>query len=320
MSKSFYYFNPTTLSFEKAEFTFKDMAKRILWLVATALSFALIFVWISFYVIDSPKEKRLQKENNELKQKLKQVNQQLDVMQIVLNDLQDRDDNIYRSIFEVEPIPIEKRNPFFNKDTKYDQIAEHETDQLLKIISDKTNQMIVQLSLERKSLDTVASLVNRKSEMLNSIPAIRPIKNMYQVTSGFGRRYHPILKTIRMHTGIDITAPKGTPVYATADGIVSADQGGSGYGITIVVNHGFSYQTLYAHLSKRIVKTGQRIKRGQLIGYVGNTGLSMGAHLHYEVLKGGNPVNPVHYFFSDITPQEYDAILESSKKMNQSLS
>jgi murein DD-endopeptidase MepM/ murein hydrolase activator NlpD len=289
-------------------------------LVATALSFSLIFVWISFYVIDSPKERRLQKENNELKQKLKQVNQQLDVMQIVLNDMQDRDDNIYRSIFEVEPIPIEKRNPFFNKDTKYDQIAEHETDKLLQIISDKTNQMIVQLSLERKSLDTVASLVNRKSEMLNSIPAIRPIKNMYQVTSGFGRRYHPILKTIRMHTGIDITAPKGTPVFATADGIVSADQGGSGYGITIVVNHGFSYQTLYAHLSKRIVKTGQRVKRGQLIGYVGNTGLSMGAHLHYEVLKGGSPVNPVHYFFSDITPQEYDAILESSKKMNQSLS
>jgi murein DD-endopeptidase MepM/ murein hydrolase activator NlpD len=320
MAKSFYYFNPSTLSFEKAEFSVKDIAKRALWLVATAFSFALVFVWISFYVIDSPKEKRLQKENNELKEKIKQINQQLDVMEIVLNDIQDRDDNIYRSIFEVEPIPIENRNPFFNKDTKYDKIAEHETTKLLNIISDKTNQMIVQLSIEKRSMDTVASLVNRKSDMLNSIPAIRPIKNMYQVTSGFGRRYHPILKTIRMHTGIDITAPKGTPIYATADGVVSSDEGGSGYGITVVINHGYSYQTLYAHMSKKIVKPGQKIKRGQLIGYVGNTGLSMGAHLHYEVIKGGNPVNPVHYFFSDITPQEYDAILESSKKMNQSLS
>lgn len=320
MAKSFYYFNPTTLSFEKAEFSFKDLFKRALWLLATALSFALVFVWISFYVIDSPKERVLQKENNELKEKLKQIDQKLNVMEIVLNDIQDRDDNVYRSIFEAEPVPIELRNPFFNKNTKYDHISEYESVKLLNIIADKTDQLIVQMALEKRSLDTVASLVTRKSEMLNAIPAIRPIKNMYQVTSGFGRRYHPILKTIRPHTGIDITAPKGTPVFATADGIVSGDQGGSGYGITVVLNHGFSYQTLYAHLSKRLVKTGQRIKRGQLIGYVGNTGLSMGSHLHYEVLKGGIPVNPVHYFFSDITPQEYDAILESSKKINQALS
>ncbi len=320
MSKSFYYFNPSTLSFEKAEFTFKDLAKRVLWLLGTALSFALVFVWISFYVIDSPKEKVLQKENNELKERLKQINHKLDVMEIVLHDIQDRDDNVYRSIFEAEPIPIELRNPFFNKNTKYDHISEYESDKLLRIIAEKTDQLIVQMALEMKSLDTISSLVTRKSEMLNAIPAIRPIKNMYQVTSGFGRRYHPILKTIRPHTGIDITAPRGTPVYATADGTVSSEQGGSGYGITVVLNHGYSYQTLYAHLSKRLVKTGQRIKRGQLIGYVGNTGLSMGSHLHYEVLKGGTPVNPVHYFFSDITPQEYDAILESSKKINQALS
>lgn len=320
MAKSFYYFNPTTLSFEKAEFSFKDLVKRALWLLATALSFALVFIWISFYVIDSPKERVLQKENNELKERLKQINQKLNVMEIVLNDIQDRDDNVYRSIFEAEPVPIELRNPFFNKNTKYDHISEYESVKLLNIIADKTDQLIVQMALERRSLDTVASLVKRKSELLNAIPAIRPIKNMYQVTSGFGRRYHPILKTIRPHTGIDITAPKGTPVYATADGVVSSDQGGSGYGVTVVLNHGFSYQTLYAHLSKKLVKTGQRVKRGQLIGYVGNTGLSMGSHLHYEVLKGGVPVNPVHYFFSDITPQEYDAILESSKKINQALS
>lgn len=320
MAKSFYFFNSSTLSFEKAEFSFKDLLKRGLWLIATALSFALVFVWLSFYVIDSPKEKVLQKENNELKEHLKQINQKLSVMEIVLNDIQDRDDNVYRSIFEAEPVPIELRNPFFNKSTKYDHISEYESLKLLNIIAEKTDQLIVQMALEKRSLDTVSSLVTRKSEMLNAIPAIRPIKNMYQVTSGFGRRYHPILKTLRAHTGIDITAPKGTPIYATANGIVSSDQGGAGYGITVILNHGYSYQTLYAHLSKKVVKNGQRVKRGQLLGYVGNTGLSMGSHLHYEVLKGGIPVNPVHYFFSDITPQEYDAILESSKKINQALS
>jgi murein DD-endopeptidase MepM/ murein hydrolase activator NlpD len=156
--------------------------------------------------------------------------------------------------------------------------------------------------------------------MLASIPAIRPIKNMYNVTSGFGMRFHPILKTLRMHAGVDITAPKGTPVYATADGVVTSKQAQAGYGTSLIINHGYSYETLYAHLSKKVVKAGQKVKRGELIGYVGNTGLSVGSHLHYEVWRNGVPVNPVYFFISDITPQEYNTILESSKIMNQALS
>jgi murein DD-endopeptidase MepM/ murein hydrolase activator NlpD len=163
-------------------------------------------------------------------------------------------------------------------------------------------------------------LAENKSDMLAAIPAIRPIKNMYNVTSGFGMRIHPILKIYRKHTGVDITAPRGTPIYATADGVVSREQVSAGYGIHILINHGYSYQTLYGHLSKKVVKPGQKIKRGELIGYVGNTGQSMGPHLHYEVWKNGTPVNPVIYFTSDITPEEYNAILESSKKVNQALS
>lgn len=156
--------------------------------------------------------------------------------------------------------------------------------------------------------------------MLAAIPAIRPIKNMKRISSGFGYRYHPILKILRPHTGIDIAAPKGTPIYATADGVVSRESPGSGYGITVVLNHGYSYKTLYAHLSKKAVRPGKRVKRGDIIGYVGSTGLSFGPHLHYEVIKGGVRVNPVHYFFNDITPEEYDMILESSKVVNQALS
>ncbi|HPB57074.1 MAG TPA: peptidoglycan DD-metalloendopeptidase family protein [Bacteroidales bacterium] len=320
MAKTFYYFNPSTLSFEKAEFKFKDFIKRTLWLIATALAFALVFVWISFYVIDSPKERMLQRENNELKQQLKQTAKKINMLEIVLQDIQDRDDQVYRSIFEAEPVPIELRNPVLSQNRKYEYISENETLELLNIISEKVDLLTLRIDLERKSLDTVMSMVKNKSDMLQAIPAIRPIKNMYNVTSGFGRRYHPILKILRMHTGIDIAAPRGTPVYATADGVVSREAAGSGYGITVILNHGYSYKTVYAHLSKRAVRPGQKVKRGEIIGYVGSTGLSMGSHLHYEVLKGGIPVNPVHYFFSDITPQEYEAILESSKKINQALS
>lgn len=319
MAKTFYHFNTKTLSFEKVKLSVKDIVKRVLWIFASALTFAAIFIWIAFYLIDSPKEKMLQQENEKLKAQIKSLDKQLDVMSDALADIENRDDNIYRVIFEANPLPAEQRYPalFTNKTASLDN---GDAFDLMKNVSDKADRLIVQMSAQSRSFDTIAAVVQRKSEMLASIPAIRPMKNVHSVTSGFGRRYHPILKTMRMHTGVDIAAPKGTPIYATADGRVTNQTGGSGYGITVVINHGFSYQSLYAHLSKKVVKPGEKVKRGQLIGYVGNTGLSFGPHLHYEVIKGGVKVNPVHYFFDDITPQEYDAILESSKVVNQALS
>lgn len=319
MAKTFYHFNTKTLSFEKVKLSVKDIVKRVLWIFASALTFAAIFIWIAFYLIDSPKEKMLQQENEKLKAQIKSLDKQLDVMSDALADIENRDDNIYRVIFEANPLPAEQRYPalFANKTASLDN---GDVFDLMKNVSDKADRLIVQMSAQSHSFDTIAAVVQRKSEMLASIPAIRPMKNVHSVTSGFGRRYHPILKTMRMHTGVDIAAPKGTPIYATADGRVTNQTGGSGYGITVVINHGFSYQSLYAHLSKKVVKPGEKVKRGQLIGYVGNTGLSFGPHLHYEVIKGGVKVNPVHYFFDDITPQEYDAILESSKVVNQALS
>ncbi|MBO2525504.1 MAG: peptidase M23 [Bacteroidetes bacterium] len=319
MAKTFYHFNTNTLSFEKVKLSVKDIVKRVLWLFASALTFAVIFIWIAFYLIDSPKEKMLQQENEQLKEQLQEMDNQLNLMSEAMADIENRDDNIYRVIFEADPMPVEERYPKL-----YEQnmagVGGTDALALLQDVSNKANQLIVRLSAQSHSFDTIAEIAQRKSDMLTSIPAIRPLKGVKTISSGFGGRYHPILKTIRMHTGVDLSAPKGTPVYATADGVVSREKGGSGYGIVVILNHGYSYQTLYAHLSKKVVKPGQKVKRGQLIGYVGNTGLSFGAHLHYEVIKNGVKVNPVHYFFDDITPEEYDAILESSKIVNQALS
>ncbi|MBQ7488987.1 MAG: M23 family metallopeptidase [Bacteroidales bacterium] len=296
------------------------LVKRILWFVATATAFAVLVIWIAFYLIDSPKEKMLMRENNELKEQIEAINAKLSKMDAVLTDIEERDDNIYRSIFEEEPVPENERFPFANDNYRYSNLSHDEAIALIENTLQKTDEIIVRLNVQEKSLDTVELMVAQKSAMLSAIPAIIPLKNIKEISSGFGSRYHPILKTLRKHTGVDIAAPKGTPVYATADGVVSRENGGSGYGINVVINHGYSYKTVYAHLSKKSVKPGQKIKRGQLIGYVGNTGLSFGSHLHYEVRKNDIPVNPVHYFFNDITPEEYEQILESSKKINQALS
>jgi murein DD-endopeptidase MepM/ murein hydrolase activator NlpD len=320
MPKSLYHFNPKTLTFEKVKVSFKQMAKRLLWVFASGIAFALVFVWIAFYFVDSPKVKILERENNELKTEVEYLSSRIDKMSDVLYDIEDRDDNVYRTIFEADPVPTSVRYPLLVEDTRLDSMSRSEAYNMLRDANKKADQLTVRLAAQSKSLDTLERLATRKSEMLTCIPAIRPLKNMHEISSGFGRRYHPVLKTLRAHTGVDITAPKGTPVYATADGTVSGENPGSGYGIVVVLNHGYSYQTLYAHLSKKAVRPGQKVKRGQVIGYVGSTGMASGSHLHYEVIKNGQKVNPVYYFNSDITPEEYNSILESSKKVNQALS
>ncbi len=319
MPKSLYHFNPKTLSFEKVKLSFKQIAKRLMWVFASGIAFALVFVWIAFYFIDSPKVKILERENNELKTEVEYLSSRMDRMSDVLLDIEDRDDNVYRTIFEADPVPAAVRYPLLVDDTRLDSMSRSEAYEMLREASKKADQLTVRLAVQSRSLDTLILLATNKSEMLSSIPAIRPLKNMHTITSGFGRRYHPVLKTLRVHTGVDITAPKGTPVYATADGTVSGENPGSGYGVVVVINHGYSYQSLYAHLSKKVVKPGQKVKRGQLIGYVGSTGMASGSHLHYEVIKNGQKVNPVYYFNVDITPEEYNTILESSKKVNQAL-
>lgn len=320
MPKSFYHFNPETLSYEKVKLGFKHVFKRVIWVFASGFALALIFVWIAFYFVDSPKVKILERENNELKSEVEYLTSRLDVMSDVLLDIEDRDDNVYRTILEADPVPASERYPLILDDSRFDSISRTEAYTLLKEANKKADKLTVRLAAQARSFTQLEKIAGNKTDMLSCIPAIRPLKNMYAITSGFGRRYHPILKRLRAHTGVDIAAPKGTPIFATADGTVSSESPGGGYGITIVINHGYSYKTLYAHLSKKAVKPGQKVKRGQVIGYVGSTGMSTGSHLHYEVIKNGQRVNPVYYFNAEITPEEYNQILKSSKKVNQSLS
>ena len=230
MPKSLYHFNPKTLSFEKVKVSFKQMAKRLLWVFASGIAFALVFVWIAFYFVDSPKVKILERENNELKTEVEYLSSRIDKMSDVLYDIEDRDDNVYRTIFEADPVPTSVRYPLLVEDTRLDSMSRSEAYNMLRDANKKADQLTVRLAAQSKSLDTLERLATRKSEMLTCIPAIRPLKNMHEISSGFGRRYHPVLKTLRAHTGVDITAPKGTPVYATADGTVSGENPGSGAG------------------------------------------------------------------------------------------
>lgn len=318
MSKTKYHFNPKSLTFEVSKTSMKQIIKRILMFLASAFSFAIVVVLIAFYILDSPKEKILKKENNALKDEIVLLQHKIDQIQGVVNDMQERDDHIYRTIFECTPYPQEKRTinlPY----QSYLAFNDKQAQEILNMTHTKLNQLLVSTAAQSHSFEEVLKMVEHKEEMMKCIPAIKPLKNG-KLISGFGYRFHPILKVLRPHTGVDIVAPRGTPIYATADGKIIEQNGMSGYGVNVVIDHGYSYKTLYAHLSKKVVKTGQTVKRGQIIGYVGSTGLSQAPHLHYEVIKNGVKVNPVHFFFNDVTPEEYQEILEASKKVNQSLS
>jgi murein DD-endopeptidase MepM/ murein hydrolase activator NlpD len=240
----------------------------------------------------------------------------------VVADLQDKDDNIYRVIFEAEPVPSSVRKASIGGADRYASLEGYDNAESIIETAKKLDRLSRQIYVQSKSFDEVFEMAKNKEKIVASLPAIVPIsRGIDRIVSGYGFRIHPIYKTLRMHTGIDFTAPKGTPVYATADGVVVGNPAGmSGYGITIIVNHGFGYQTLYAHLSRVAVKPGTKVKRGQVVGYVGSTGLSVAPHLHYEVMKNGKKINPVNFFFNDLSPEDYKRVLEASSKVTQSLS
>jgi murein DD-endopeptidase MepM/ murein hydrolase activator NlpD len=239
----------------------------------------------------------------------------------VLADMQDRDDNIYRVIFEAEPIPNSIRKAGFGGVDRYKELEGYLNSDLIIETTKKLDQLSKQIYIQSKSFDEVVKLVKNKETMLASIPAIQPISNkdLKHVPSGFGWRTDPIYKTQEFHPGIDFTANTGTEIYSTGDGVVSrADNMAQGYGNHVVIKHGFGYETLYGHMTKYIVRPGQKVKRGELIGYVGSTGRSTGPHVHYEVIKNGQKANPVNYFYQDLSPAEYQKLIEISSRASQS--
>jgi len=276
---------------------------------------------VSYNFFDSPKEKRLKRALEESSYQFELLKQRTEQMEMVLNDIQERDNTIYRVIFEAEPIPASVRAAGYGGVDRYNALRNMYNSNVVVDMTKKVDRLSKQLYIQSKSYDEVWDLVKNKATMLASIPAIQPVanKDLKHMASGYGMRMHPIYKTVKMHTGMDFTAPVGTEIYATGNGTVSKiELNGRGYGNNIVVDHGYAYETLYGHCSRIIVRQGQKVKRGDLIGYVGNSGSSTGPHLHYEVRKHGDPINPVNFYYNDLTPEEYQKVLEISSMPGQS--
>ena len=322
MKNANYKYNPETLEYEVINLSVWGKIKSLSYYLIAAVVFSFLILSISFYNISNYINKEAAKENQSLRQEISVFNKDLNLILDVLNDVQDRDDNIYRAIFEADPYPDYKRqlgtggNPM--KFKKYENI---QYEDLVVEIAQKLELIEKKLSSQSKSFDEVFELTKEKQIMLKAIPSIQPISNrdLTRIASGFGLRMHPIYKILKMHKGMDFTAPVGTEIYATGDGVIEKVGWTGGYGKTIMINHGYGYKTRYAHCSKFKCKRGQKVKRGDLIGFVGNTGQSTGPHLHYEVFKNKKQINPVNFFFNDLSAEEYDKVIEISSRPTQSL-
>lgn len=295
--------------------------KRLSSFIITGMVFASIILFVAYTFFDSPKEIALKRENEQLKLQYTVINNDVSQIKDVLSNIIHRDNNIYRVIFEAEPISKDVREAGVGGVNRYIGLEGYEFSELI-INTRKTIDNISQkLYIQSKSFDEIVELAKQKEELLQSIPAIQPITNedLTRVASGFGFRIHPIHKIRKMHTGMDFTAPTGTHIFATGDGVIeSVTASKRGYGNHIVIKHRFGYKTRYAHMSRFNVKEGQFVKRGDIIGFVGNTGSSTGPHLHYEVEKDNKKVNPYNYYFNDLTPEEFDRMIELSSSANQS--
>ncbi|HNW90622.1 MAG TPA: M23 family metallopeptidase [Bacteroidales bacterium] len=322
MKKPKYHFNTKTLSFEEFKGSVKNKVFKFISILTSGMVISATIMFVLYSFIDSPKERVLKRENEKLKLQYNQLSERMNQASIVLADLQKRDDNIYRTIFEAEPIADNIRKAGYGGEDRYKDLKGYDNSELMKNAAMRLDNISHQIYIQSKSFDEIIAIAKNKEKMLSCIPAIQPVsKKRSTVISGFGYRIHPIYKTSRMHTGIDFMAKTGTPIYATGDGVVIDPKGNqSGYGIVCVINHGFGYQSLYGHMSKINVRPGQKVKRGEVIGYVGSTGLSVAPHCHYEIIKNGIKINPVNYFYNDLTPKEYEIMIKQANELNQALS
>ena len=317
-----YIFNTKTLTYEKVHHRFRDKMVKVLSYVLTSVFFSFIVLVIGFSVIDSPKEKKLRREIAELQLQYDLLNTKMGQVSEVLKNMESRDNDIYRVVLDAPSIPESVRQAGFGGADRYKELQGYTSSQLMVDASKKMDQLIKQIYVQSKSYDDIEHLAQNKEKMLASIPAIQPIdnKSLKCIISGFGWRIHPVYKTEKFHTGIDFAAAEGTPIYATGDGVVEkADDMETGYGNHVVINHGFGYESLYGHMSRMAVTVGEKVKRGQVIGYVGCSGMCTGDHVHYEVIKNGEKVNPIDYFYTNITPEEYKQIITIASQPAQSL-
>ncbi|MGB3182149.1 MAG: M23 family metallopeptidase [Cyclobacteriaceae bacterium] len=325
MARIKYYYDTETCRYERVKVSKWDAVVNALGFLCLAFVLAVGLVWVYSLNFEMPKEAQLRKENEELKLYYEVVDDEMSKMKKMMAVLQDRDDNVYRVIFEADPIPDAVRLAGTGGTERYKELMKQGLSQeeiILQAIK-KIDKLKKQMLIQTNSYDEINRMAEDKNIMLAAIPAIQPVSNkeLKRLASGYGPRIHPIYKTRRMHNGIDFSAPRGTPIYATGNGTVEVVRSNfSGYGKEVVINHGYGYKTRYAHMESFNIRQGQQVKRGECIGYVGNTGSSTAPHCHYEVIKDNDRVNPVHYFFKELNSEEYDKILELASVENQSLS
>lgn len=320
-----YRFNPHTLKYEKVFVSLREKVRRISFNVLFGVVLGVVIVVVGMQFMESPSERSMRRELAKFKSQSKVLNARVARAEKVLQNLEERDDALYRTLFSSEPVSPAERHSGIGGVERYAEFDELENGELLKATTKRVDDLTKRIYVESKSLDEIYEMARTKNERLAAMPAILPVaKNKCKIVSGFGLRFHPILKYRRMHSGIDMTARQGTPIYATGDGTVVVagrnPEGFSGYGVVVIINHGFGFQTLYAHMNNASVRRGQKVKRGEQIGTVGSSGMSSGYHLHYEVILNGKKVDPVYYFFNDLTPEEYEEVLEQARQENQSMS
>lgn len=321
MRKVKYIYNKQTLHFEKFTVKWYVRILRFLGFISLSFVFGVILVIAAYNYVDSPKEKQLKREISGLQLQYELAEKKLDQMTAVLEGLEERDDKIYRVIFEAQAIPKSVREGGTGGSYKYKELENYDNSSLMKSIATKMDNVAKQLYIQSKSYDELTKLIKQKEVMLASIPAIQPVSNkdLTRFASGYGVRIHPVYKTAMMHWGCDFTAPVGSEIYCTGNGkVIEANYERRGLGYHVIVEHGFGYRTVYGHMSKIAVKPGQKVNRGDVLGYVGNTGTSTGPHLHYEVVKNGDKINPINFFYNDLTAEQFEKMIEISGTNNQS--
>mgnify|MGYP001825348609 FL=1 len=324
MSKVKYYYDPDTLSYRKIETKKSRRYRNIALFFIGSFLYGLLslILLLNTNLINTPQELSLTRELNNYELQFELLDKKMEQIEHVLANIEDRDNNIYRLYFEANPIPEEQRRAGFGGINRYKSLEGFNNSEMVIATTERLDIIKKQMAIQSKSLDEITKLAAEKEKLLAAIPAIQPINNeeLTRMASGFGWRSDPFTKARKMHYGMDFTSPRGTPIYASGDGkIIRADNNSSGFGKHIRIDHGYGYLSLYAHLSKYNVKKGQKVKRGDLIGFVGSTGRSEAPHLHYEVWKDKDKINPINFYYGSLSPKEFENMLKYANQENQSL-
>jgi len=315
--KKHYRINPETLQLEHVEHGIRYWLRRSGWYLFGGICLGVIFFYVLTYFYPSPREASLMQYNRNLTAEMEVLEKQVDQMQLVMADLSQRDDNLYRAILGAEPIPLSSRMGTAMQIAYYDSLARMSNTQLVADIHRKVDILEKELYVQARSYEELIELAKNQEARMENIPAIQPVlnKDLKRMASGYGWRVDPVYHIRRFHEGMDFSAPVGTDIFATGNGKVIYSGWKQGYGETVEIDHGFNYTTRYAHCSKRMVKVGQKVKRGDIIALVGNTGKSTGPHLHYEVHYNGRPIDPRNFYFYDLSPEDYDLMVQLSSNM-----